>query len=184
MAGTVQHMTVGLVHGWDSAAHDSGCSSWLGQCSTWQWVQFMAGSVRRMIVASVHEWESAAHDSGFSSWLGDEIRQGVQNSGHTWGVFTGQWRLYYYINHPGGSHHLMTMKDITGFCPLTWAMQQYAHILVLCANTNVVVLPRSAISSVTLNIIFNLLFVWTSSTNMYIYCKFYVLLTAPLDMFI
>jgi len=34
MAGTVQHMTVGSVYGWDSAAHDSEFSLWLGRCNT------------------------------------------------------------------------------------------------------------------------------------------------------
>jgi hypothetical protein len=58
-------MTVGSVSGWDSVAHDSGFSLWMGQ-----WVQFLDGTVWRMTVGSVHGWDSAAHDSGFSLWMG------------------------------------------------------------------------------------------------------------------
>jgi len=70
---------VGSFYGWDSAAHGSGFSLWLGECSTWQWVQFMAGTVQHMTVGSVYDWESAAHDNGFNLWLGQcSIWQWVQ----------------------------------------------------------------------------------------------------------
>jgi len=152
-------MTVGSVYGWDSVAHDSGFSLWMGQCSTWQWVQFVAGTLWHITLGSMHGWDSAADDRGFSSWPGK-----MHKTVDTWGVLTGQWKLCHYISHPGGSHHLMSMKALTGFCPLTWTMQQYEHIRVLCAHTNEAGLPWSALSSVTQNI------VSTGSTKKYSYC--------------
>ena len=67
-------MTVGSVYGWDSAAHDSGFSLWLGHCDTLHWVQCMAGTVQQMTVGSVH-----GRGRCTKQWTPEECLQGSES---------------------------------------------------------------------------------------------------------